>query len=43
MIKKSTAIQNNSIKLYSDNYETAARKVKIVTSVVLGDLEVIRL
>ncbi|MHC5252027.1 cell wall-active antibiotics response protein LiaF [Listeria kieliensis] len=41
--KKSTSIQNDSIKLYSDNYETAARKVKIVTSVVLGDLEVIRL
>ncbi|MBC1520630.1 cell wall-active antibiotics response protein LiaF [Listeria aquatica] len=41
--KKTTSVQNDSIKLYSDNYETAARKVKIVTSVVLGDLEVIRL
>lgn len=41
--KESTSIQNNSIKVYSDNYESSARKVKIMTSVIFGDLEVIRL
>lgn len=41
--KKSTTMQNNTVKLYSDNYDSAARKIKIVTSVVFGDLEVIRL
>ncbi|EUJ31927.1 cell wall-active antibiotics response protein LiaF [Listeria cornellensis] len=41
--KESTVVQNDTIKLYSDNYEKAPRKVKIITSVVLGDLEVIRL
>ncbi|WP_099223185.1 cell wall-active antibiotics response protein LiaF [Listeria costaricensis] len=41
--KISTSVQNNTVKVYSDNYETSARKVKIMTSVVFGDLEVIRL
>ncbi|NHW78147.1 hypothetical protein HA391_25155, partial [Escherichia coli] len=41
--QESTSIQNNSIKVYSDNYESSARKVKIMTSVIFGDLEVIRL
>ncbi|WP_163652429.1 cell wall-active antibiotics response protein LiaF [Listeria sp. PSOL-1] len=41
--KINTTVQNNTIKVYSDNYETAVRKVKITTSVVFGDLEVIRL
>ncbi|MBC1397266.1 cell wall-active antibiotics response protein LiaF [Listeria fleischmannii] len=41
--KESTTMQNNTVKIYSDNYDDAARKIKIVTSVVFGDLEVIRL
>ena len=35
-------LKNESIKLYSKDYDEAARKLKIVTNTLLGDLEVIR-
>ncbi|MBC1921047.1 Predicted membrane protein [Listeria grayi] len=41
--KQYMTMQNNTVKYYSDNYNDAVRKVKITTSVLFGDLEVIRL
>lgn len=41
--KQYMTMQNNTVKYYSDNYKDAARKVKITTSILFGDLEVIRL
>ena len=34
-------LKNESIKIYSDDYDEAARKLKVVTNTLLGDLEVI--
>ncbi|WP_035053479.1 cell wall-active antibiotics response protein LiaF [Carnobacterium pleistocenium] len=34
-------LENESIKMYSKQYESQARTIKIITSVIVGDLEVI--
>ncbi len=36
-------LKNESIKVFSDEYDQAVRKLKIVTSTLLGDIEVIRI
>ncbi|WP_326717667.1 cell wall-active antibiotics response protein LiaF [Vagococcus jeotgali] len=35
-------LSNESIKLYSQDYDEAARRLKIITSTLFGDIEVIR-
>lgn len=35
-------LKNESVKIYSGEYDEAARKLKIVTNTLVGDLEVIR-
>lgn len=35
-------LKNEAIKLFSDDYDTNERRLKIVTSALIGDLEVIR-
>jgi len=34
-------LKNESIQLYSKNYDEESRHLKIITNVVIGDLEVI--
>ena len=35
-------LKNESVKLYSNDYDSAARRLKIVTNTLFGDIEVIR-
>lgn len=37
-----TQLKNESLKVYSDDYDESPRRVKIVTNTIIGDLEVIR-
>lgn len=34
-------LKNESVKLYSSHYEQSSRKIKIITNILVGDLEVI--
>ncbi|CRH20804.1 conserved hypothetical protein [Carnobacterium maltaromaticum] len=34
-------LKNESVKLYSEQYEESTRKIKIITNILIGDLEVI--
>ncbi|MGX7420090.1 cell wall-active antibiotics response protein LiaF [Carnobacterium gallinarum] len=38
---ESFGLQNESVKLYSSHYEQSSRKIKIITNILFGDLEVI--
>lgn len=35
------SLKNESVKLYSEQYEESTRKIKIITNILIGDLEVI--
>ncbi|MGY3765866.1 cell wall-active antibiotics response protein LiaF [Vagococcus vulneris] len=40
---KDYALSNESIRLYSEDYDTATRRLKIITNTLFGDVEVIRI
>lgn len=37
----SYTLKNETVKMYSDQYEESIRKIKIITNVLIGDIEVI--
>ena len=41
--EKSYTLRNEAIKIFSDDYDTNVRRVKIVTNTLLGDVEVVRI
>ena len=40
--KKKYQLKNESLKIYSNDYDTNLRRLKIMTNTLVGDVEVIR-
>ena len=42
VLKKKISIEKRIIKIYSNDYDTNLRRLKIMTNTLVGDVEVIR-